>query len=173
MALSPFSRSMILLCTFVPRASTAEHKLSDGQLHTRGQMLYQLAQHFGISEEETQQMSGNQFTLVSRVAWCDVHFCKAGFVEKLQHHSASTQDEFRITTLGVREFNRRPEKLSSTLHVGKDMPERNCPTRNRLSSHLSFCPTSEKSVLPQKHREWSRFFVCKVELSSTLHIYTA
>lgn len=86
--------------------------LSDGQTLNRGQITYQLAQHFGISEDEAQQMSGNQFTLVSRVAWCDVHFCKAGFVEKRQHHTDSTQDEFRITTLGIRELNRRPEKIT-------------------------------------------------------------
>lgn len=86
--------------------------LSDGQTLTRGQMTYQLAQHFGISEDDAQQMSGNQFTLVSRVAWCDVHFCKAGFVEKRQHHSDNMQDEFRITTLGIREFNRNPRHLT-------------------------------------------------------------
>ena len=53
--------------------------LSDGQTVTRAQALYRLAQGFGISEDEAQAMSGNQFTLVSRLAWCDVHFVKAGF----------------------------------------------------------------------------------------------
>lgn len=57
-------------------------------------------------------MSGNQFTLVSRVAWCDVHFVKAGFVEKRQHHADSMQDAFTITTLGIRELNKRPEKIT-------------------------------------------------------------
>lgn len=57
-------------------------------------------------------MSGNQFTLVSRVAWCDVHFVKVNFVEKRQHHSESMQDEFSITTLGIRELNRRADKLT-------------------------------------------------------------
>ena len=86
--------------------------LSDGQAYTRAQMLFRLAQHFGITEDEAQAMSGSQFTLVSRVAWCDVHFCKAGFVEKRQHHSDSMQDTFRITTLGIRELNRRPEQIT-------------------------------------------------------------
>jgi hypothetical protein len=45
--------------------------LSDGQSVTRAQMTYRLAQHFGVSEDEAQHMSGHQFTLVSRVAWCD------------------------------------------------------------------------------------------------------
>ncbi len=57
-------------------------------------------------------MSGNQFTLINRVAWCDVHFCKAGFAEKRQHHSDHMQDEFRITTLGIRELNRRANQLT-------------------------------------------------------------
>lgn len=86
--------------------------LGSGQMLTRSQILFRLAKHFNISEDEAQAMSGNQFTLVSRVAWCDVHFCKAGFVEKRQHHSDSMQDTFRITTLGIRELNRRPEKIT-------------------------------------------------------------
>lgn len=86
--------------------------LSNGQSLSRSQLLLRLAQQFGISEEETQQMSGTQFTLVSRVAWCDVHFGKAGLVEKRQHHADSMQDTFNITTLGIRELNKRPEKIS-------------------------------------------------------------
>ena len=88
------------------------HILSDGQSYKRSQMLYKLAQHFEINEAAAQQMSGNQFTLVSRLAWCDVHFVKAGFVDKRQHHSDSTQDEFRITTLGIRELNRRADNIT-------------------------------------------------------------
>lgn len=86
--------------------------LSDGNDYTRGQIMYRLAQHFGISQDEAQQMSGQQFTLVSRVAWCDVHFCKAGFVRKTQHPSDSMQDTFRITSLGVRELHKRPYRLT-------------------------------------------------------------
>ncbi|MEQ8676534.1 MAG: NERD domain-containing protein [Aggregatilineales bacterium] len=86
--------------------------LSDGQSYTRSQLLFKLAKHFDISEDEAQAMSGNQLTLVSRIAWCDVHFVKANFVEKRQHHSESLQDEFRITTLGIRELNRRANKLT-------------------------------------------------------------
>lgn len=86
--------------------------LADGQSYTRGQMLYRLAQRFGISENEAQHMSGRQFTLVSRVAWCDAHFCKAGFVSKTQHPSDSLRDTFRITSLGVRELNKRADRLT-------------------------------------------------------------
>lgn len=86
--------------------------LSDGQSYTRSQILFRLTKHFNVSEDEAQAMSGSQFTLVSRVAWCDVHFCKAGFAEKRPHHSDSMQDEFRITTLGIRELNRRADKLT-------------------------------------------------------------
>ena len=86
--------------------------LSDGNTYTRSQLMFRLAKHFNISEADAQQMSGNQFTLVSRVAWCDVHFVKAGFVDKRQHHADSAEDEFRITTLGIRELNRRPELLT-------------------------------------------------------------
>src|SRR5688572_28636259 len=86
--------------------------LSDGSTYTRGQMMFRLAKHFGISEDEAQQMSGQQFTLVNRLAWCDTHFVKAGFVAKSQHPSDSGKDEFRITSLGIRELNRRPQALT-------------------------------------------------------------
>jgi len=86
--------------------------LNNGQSITRSHTLFRLAKHFGISEEEAQAMSGSQFTLVSRVAWCDVYFVKAGLVDKRQHHAESMQDEFRITTLGIRELNKRPEKIT-------------------------------------------------------------
>src|SRR5260221_2301899 len=75
-------------------------------------MLLRLAHHFGISEEEAQQMSGNQFTLVSRLAWCDVHFTKAGFVNKKQNPNDSMKDEFRITSLGVRELKFHSNELT-------------------------------------------------------------
>src|SRR5690606_18770496 len=86
--------------------------LSDGQSITRSHMLFRLAQQFSISEDEAQQMSGSQFTLVSRIAWCDTHFVKAGFVGKTQHPHDSMQDEFRIMALGVRELNKRPAEIT-------------------------------------------------------------
>jgi hypothetical protein len=86
--------------------------LSNGQAVTRAKMLYQLAQHFGISEAEAQAMSGSQFTLVSRVAWCDVHFVKAGFVSKTEARGDSMADEFRITSLGVRELRKHPNSIT-------------------------------------------------------------
>ncbi len=86
--------------------------LSDGQTLTRSQLLFRLTKHFGISEDEAQAMSGSQFTLVNRLAWCDVHFVKAGFAEKRPHPSDSMQDAFRITSLGIRELNKNPEKIT-------------------------------------------------------------
>ncbi len=86
--------------------------LSDGQDHTRGQIMFQLGKHFHISQDEAQRMSGLQFTLVSRIAWCDTHFCKAGLVSKTQHPHDSMQDQFRITSLGVRELHRRADRIT-------------------------------------------------------------
>lgn len=86
--------------------------LSDGGTYTRSQLLFRLVRHFDISEAEAQHMSGPQFTLVNRVAWCDVHFCKAGFVEKRPYPGDSMKDEFRITPLGIRELHRNADKLT-------------------------------------------------------------
>lgn len=86
--------------------------LSAGGIQTRGQTLFQLGKHFNISEEEAQQTSGRQFTLVNRVAWCDAHFVKAGFVTKQQSSVDSLQDRFQITALGIRELDRSADKLT-------------------------------------------------------------
>jgi hypothetical protein len=86
--------------------------LSDGNSHTRSQLMFGLAKHFDISEEEAQAMSGNQFTLVSRLSWCDAHFVKAGFAAKTQHPQDSMADEFRITALGVRELHKNPAHIT-------------------------------------------------------------
>jgi DNA-binding MarR family transcriptional regulator/ATP:corrinoid adenosyltransferase len=86
--------------------------LIEGQSLTRAQIMFRLAKHFNISQDEAQQMSGSQYTLVSRVAWCDVHFCKAGFVTKTQHPHDSMQDTFRITSLGIRELRRHADRLT-------------------------------------------------------------
>jgi hypothetical protein len=86
--------------------------LGNGQTLTRIQIIRLLVMGFRLSEAEVKAMSGHQRTLVNRVAWCDAHFCKAGFVEKRPHPSHSMLDEFRITTLGIRELNRRANRLT-------------------------------------------------------------
>jgi len=87
--------------------------LSNGQSPTRSQMFFKRSKHFEISQEEAQAMCGSQFTLVSRVAWCDVHFVKAGFVGKRQNSADSMQDQFRITPLGVWELERSGDSCHS------------------------------------------------------------
>lgn len=86
--------------------------LSDGKPSTRAQLLFKLGKHFQLTPADLNQTSGQHITLVNRVAWCDVHLVKAGFVSKTQHPADSLQDEFRITSLGVREHHRRPERLT-------------------------------------------------------------
>ncbi|MCL4250306.1 MAG: AAA family ATPase [Anaerolineae bacterium] len=86
--------------------------LSDGNRVTRGQMLFRLGKHFNLSQSELNDMTGNQFTVINRLAWCDAHFVKAGFVDKRQHHADSMEDEFSIASLGMRELQKHPEKIT-------------------------------------------------------------
>lgn len=86
--------------------------LSDGQSLTRDQLQQRLIKNFQLSEADTQAMSGKHNTLGSRIAWCDAHFVKAGFVEKQQHHNDRMADTFRITSLGIRELTRRADKIT-------------------------------------------------------------
>jgi hypothetical protein len=57
------------------------------------------------------QTSGQQFTIVNRVAWCDTYFHKAGFVSKERHHKDSMQDVFRITQVGQMQINRHVDRI--------------------------------------------------------------
>lgn len=86
--------------------------LNGGQSLSRTQLTSRLAKHFNLSEADTQHKSGRQFTLVNRVAWCDSHFVKAGFVTKRQHPTDSANDTFMITSLGIRELNWRADKIT-------------------------------------------------------------
>lgn len=83
--------------------------LSNGQNYTRAQIFARLMAHFGIDEQTAATHRG---VLNNRVAWCDVYLCKAGWVSKKRHHHDSQQDEFRITSLGIREW-RANEKITA------------------------------------------------------------
>ncbi|HRF94989.1 MAG TPA: NERD domain-containing protein, partial [Aggregatilineales bacterium] len=42
--------------------------------------------------------------ILNRVAWCDIHFFKAGFITKRAHATDSQLDEFSITPMGFKEL---------------------------------------------------------------------
>lgn len=86
--------------------------LNDGKAYTWVEVRQHLIQHFAFSTAQPAEKSGNQNTLTSRLAWCDTHFVKAGFVEKTHHPTERTLDRFSITSAGVRELKYRPEKIT-------------------------------------------------------------
>lgn len=86
--------------------------LSDGKTYTRGKLLTKLAEHFKLSPADIEAMSGRQYTLVNRVAWCDVYFVKAGFITKKKHAHSHLADEFRITMRGLRELERNRRRIT-------------------------------------------------------------
>ncbi len=86
--------------------------LSDGNIHTRRELGDFLITYFALTAEDIKAKLGAQHALTSRVAWCDIHYVKAGFVTKRQHISDSLLDEFRITSLGVRELRYRANSLT-------------------------------------------------------------
>lgn len=86
--------------------------LGDGQPHTRSEILFTLAKRFHLSEAELNDMSGNQFTMVNRVGWCDAYFVKAGFVSKERDPDDSFNDVFRITATGQNQLKRHKARIS-------------------------------------------------------------
>jgi DNA-binding MarR family transcriptional regulator len=85
--------------------------LRDGQPHSRSQILGALAKHFELSETELNETSGQQLTVISRMAWCDTYFVKAGFVQKERHAKDSLQDRFRITPTGQLQLQRHASRI--------------------------------------------------------------
>lgn len=81
-------------------------QLSNGQRLTRAQMRERLIRTFSLTDADLKETSGNQNTLTSRIALCDVNLVMAGLVSKAQHPTDSQQDLFSITATGTRELNR-------------------------------------------------------------------
>lgn len=86
--------------------------LADGEWHSRASIRQDLIAHFGLDEAQISAKSGKHHTLINRVAWCDAHLVKAGFVQKEAHPSDSQQDRFMITPLGLRQLKYAPEQIT-------------------------------------------------------------
>jgi hypothetical protein len=85
--------------------------LDDGASHTRHDMMNGLVGHFALTDVQQAAKSGKHNTLINRVAWCDTHFVKAGFVQKEAYTPDSRLDKFMITALGLRELRRFADKI--------------------------------------------------------------
>lgn len=85
--------------------------LRDGQPHTRAQILYDLAKRFNLTQEELNDTTGNHFTMINRVGWCDAYFNKADFISKEKHPKNNMDDVFRITSTGQNQLSRHAQRI--------------------------------------------------------------
>lgn len=85
--------------------------LRDGQARTRSQIIFALAKRFQLTEDELNDMSGRQFTVINRVAWCDSYFNKAGFISKEKHPKDSMEDVFRISIVGQNQLHKHAQRI--------------------------------------------------------------
>lgn len=69
---------------------------SDGQVHVLASTRKQLAQHFGLTEAEEEELlpSGRQSRFANRVAWAKVYLQRAGLL------SSPDRGQFQITARG-------------------------------------------------------------------------
>lgn len=86
--------------------------LRDGQPHTRSEIIFTLAKRFNLTEGELNDTSGNHFTIVNRVGWCDAYFNKADFIYKEKHPKDNMQDVFRITIVGQNQLQRHANRIT-------------------------------------------------------------
>lgn len=85
--------------------------LQDGQAHSRAQIIFELAKHFNLTEDELNDTTGNHFTMINRVGWCDAYFNKADFISKEKHPKDHMQDLFRITIVGQKHLKRHAQRI--------------------------------------------------------------
>lgn len=85
--------------------------LRDGQPHTRSQIIFDLAKRFNLTHEELNDTSGQHFTIINRVGWCDAYFNKAGFISKEKHPKNNMEDVFRITITGQNQLSRHAGRI--------------------------------------------------------------
>src|SRR5688572_19829848 len=86
--------------------------LRDGQAHTRAQIIFNLAKRFQLTPDELNDTSGQHFTIINRIGWCDAYFNKANFITKEKHPKDNMQDTFRITMTGQNQLSRHASRIT-------------------------------------------------------------
>jgi restriction system protein len=83
----------------------------DGKEHTLAQAADAIAQQFGLSETERNEMlpSGGQLKIFSRVGWSRTYMAKAGLLETV------SRGKFRITARGLSLLKTKPQKIDVNL----------------------------------------------------------
>ena len=82
--------------------------LSDGEEHLLREVVQQLADKFGLTEEERRQLlpSGVSTIIGSRVGWAKTYLHKAGLV------ALTGRGRLRITSRGASVFGNKPERIN-------------------------------------------------------------
>jgi restriction system protein len=82
--------------------------IEDGKDHTLAQAVEIIANKWGLSEEERNEMlpSGGQQKLFNRVGWARTYMVKAGLLE------SSGRGKFKITDRGLAALKKKPAKIN-------------------------------------------------------------
>lgn len=82
---------------------------SDGTEHSTGEVHDTLAEQFGLSEEEKNELlpSGTQTKLKNRVSWAVIYLTKAGLLER------PGRGRFRIAERGLKVLSSKPSEVST------------------------------------------------------------
>jgi restriction system protein len=81
---------------------------ADGEEHSLRDAIEELADHFGLSEEERKQLlpSGAQATFDNRVGWARTYMKKAGLLQ------SPRRGYFKITDRGVQALKTKPQTIN-------------------------------------------------------------
>lgn len=82
---------------------------ADGQAHTIGEMLENLAVHFGLSDQDLKERrpGGKQTTFYNRASWARTYLAKAGLLE------ITRRSVYRITDRGQAVLKSEPARLDA------------------------------------------------------------
>jgi restriction system protein len=116
----------------------------DGKEHKIGDTMLQLADDFGLTEDERQQLlpSGKQAVFANRVHWARTYLVQAGLLE------ATKRAHIKITGRGRKALAEAPSRVDNE-YLSQFEEFIQFRTRNRTSESLSSASAAEASVAPK------------------------
>jgi restriction system protein len=104
-------------------------RLADGQIHTMKELSQQVADHFGLTDEERQRVlpSGQQSYISNRVGWAKSYMKKAGLIENPSRGKVRITEEGRTV-------------------IAESPPSLNCEYLKKYPSFVEFWKEKRKSI---------------------------
>lgn len=122
--------------------------LADGRERSNQETLEALAEEFGLSQEERQELlpSGRQPIFTNRVAWAKVHLKAAQLIE------SKARGVYKIAARGLEILSRNPDRVD--LRLLKSFPEYQEWRTSKPGAEADKALKEEDALTPEEHLEY-------------------